>query len=59
VVYPPVDCFQILTPTTDQMKLLGAFCEKTAAAFFDAIYGYSLAVRQLVKNELTHRPTGN
>jgi hypothetical protein len=43
--------YRILTLAADQLKQLGAFCEKTAAAFFDAIMDTALQCVGLSKNE--------
>jgi hypothetical protein len=44
--------YRILTLAADQLKQLGAFCEKTAAAFFDAIMDTALQCVGLSKNKL-------
>jgi len=44
--------YRILTLAADQLKQLGAFCEKTAAAFFDAIMETALQCVGLSKNKL-------
>jgi hypothetical protein len=44
--------YRILTLAADQLKQLGAFCEKTAAAFFDAIMETALQCVGLSKNRL-------
>lgn len=41
-----------------RLKLLGAFCEKTAAAFLDATMDRALNCR-FVKKRIDDRPTGN
>ena len=43
---------RILTLATDRLKQLGTFCEKTAAAFFDAIMNTALQCVGLSKNKL-------
>ena len=43
---------RILTLATDRLKQLGTFCEKTAAAFFDAIMNAALQCVGLSKNKL-------
>ena len=43
---------RILTLTTDRLKQLGTLCEKTAAAFFDAIMDTGLQCVGLSKNKL-------
>jgi hypothetical protein len=43
---------RILTLATDRLKQLGTFCEKTAAAFFDAIINTALQCVGLSKNKL-------
>lgn len=43
---------RILTLATDQLKKLGTFCEKTAAAFFDAVMDAALRCIGLSKNKL-------
>ncbi len=47
-----IDDNPILTLAADQLKQLGAFCEKTAAAFFDAIMDTALQCVGLSKNKL-------
>jgi hypothetical protein len=44
--------YRILTLAADPLKQLGAFCEKTAAAFFDAIMDTALQCVGLSKNKL-------
>jgi hypothetical protein len=44
--------YRILTLTTYQLKQLGTFCEKTAAAFFDGIMDTALQCVGLSKNKL-------
>jgi len=44
--------YRILTLATDQLKQLETFCEKTAAAFFDAIMDTALQCVGLSKNNL-------
>jgi hypothetical protein len=44
--------YRILTLATDQLKRLGTFCEKTAAAFFDAIMETALQFVGLSKNNM-------
>jgi len=44
--------YRILTLAVDQLKQLGTFCEKTAAAFFDAIMDTALQYVGLSKNKL-------
>ena len=44
--------YRILTLAADQLKQLGTFCEKTAAAFFDAIMDTALQCVGLSKNNL-------
>jgi hypothetical protein len=44
--------YRILTLAADQLKQLGAFCEKTATAFFDAIMDTALQCVGLSKNKL-------
>ena len=43
---------RILTLATDRLKQLGTFCEKTAAAFFDAFMDSALKCVGLSKNKL-------
>ncbi|WP_054032247.1 hypothetical protein [Desulfatitalea tepidiphila] len=43
---------RILTLATDRLKQLGTFCEKTAAAFFDATMNAALQCVGLSKNKL-------
>ena len=44
--------YRILTLAADQLKSIGHFCEKTAAAFFDAILNTALQWVGLSKNNL-------
>lgn len=44
--------YRILSLATDRLKQLGTFCEKTAAAFFDAIMETALQCVGLSKNNL-------
>jgi hypothetical protein len=44
--------YRILTLAVDQLKQLGAFCEKTVSAFFDAIMDTALQCVGLSKNKL-------
>ncbi|MDD4462897.1 MAG: transposase [Desulfobacterales bacterium] len=44
--------YRILTLVVDQLKQLGTFCEKTAAAFFDAIMNTALQYVGLSKSKL-------
>ncbi len=44
--------YRILTLAADQLKQMGTFCEKTAAAFFDAIMDTALQCVGLSKNNL-------
>ncbi len=44
--------YRILTLAADQLRQLGAFCEKTAAAFFDAIMETALQCVGLSKNNM-------
>ncbi|MDD4464783.1 MAG: transposase, partial [Desulfobacterales bacterium] len=44
--------YRILTLEVDQLKQLGTFCEKTAAAFFDAITNTALQYVGLSKSKL-------
>jgi hypothetical protein len=44
--------YRILTLATDQLKKLGTFCEKTAAAFFDTVMDTALQCVSLSKNKL-------
>ena len=44
--------YRILTLAADQLKRMGTFCEKTAAAFFDAIMETALQCVGLSKNNL-------
>ena len=44
--------YRILTLAADQLKQLGAFCEKTVSAFFDAIMDTALQCVGLSKNKL-------
>jgi hypothetical protein len=44
--------YRILTLAADQLNQLGAFCEKTAAAFFNAIMDTALHCVGLSKNKL-------
>jgi hypothetical protein len=44
--------YRILTLATDQLRQLDTFCEKTAAAFFDAIMNTALQCVGLSKNKL-------
>ncbi len=44
--------YRILTLAVDQLKQMGAFCEKTATAFFDAIIDTALQCVGLSKNKL-------
>jgi hypothetical protein len=43
--------YRILTLAADQLKQLGAFCEKTASDFFDAIMDTALQCVGLSKNK--------
>ena len=43
---------RFLTLATDRLKQLGTFCEKTAAAFFDAIINSALHCVGFSKNKL-------
>ena len=45
---------RILTLVVDQLKQLGTFCEKTAAAFFDAVMETALQCVGLSKNRLVN-----
>jgi hypothetical protein len=45
--------YRILTLATDRLKELGTFCEKTAAAFFDAIMNSALQCVDLSKIKLS------
>jgi hypothetical protein len=44
--------YRILTLAADRLKQMGTFCEKTAAAFFDAIMDAALQCVGLSKNKL-------
>jgi hypothetical protein len=44
--------YRILTPAVDQLRQVNTFCEKTAAAFFDAIMNTALQYVGLSKNKL-------
>ncbi len=44
--------YRILTLAVDQLEQVGTFCEKTAAAFFDAIMNTALQCVGLSKNKL-------
>lgn len=44
--------YRILTLAADQLRQLGTFCEKTTAAFFDAIVDTALQCVSLSKNKL-------
>lgn len=44
--------YRILTLAADQLKHMGTFCEKTAAAFFDAIMDTALQCVGLSKNKM-------
>ena len=44
--------YRILTLAADQLKHMGTFCEKTAAAFFDAIMDTALQCVGLSKNKI-------
>ena len=44
--------YRILTLATDRLKQLGAFCEETTAAFFDATVNSALQCLGLSKNKL-------
>ena len=43
--------YRILTLAADQLKQMGAFCEKTAVAFFDAVMDTALQCVSLSKNK--------
>jgi hypothetical protein len=43
---------RILTLATDRLEQLGTYCEKTTAAFFDAITNTALLCVGLSKNKL-------
>jgi hypothetical protein len=45
--------FRILTLVADRLKDIGTFCEKTAAAFFDATMDIALRCGGLSKNNMT------
>ena len=50
------ELYRILTLAADRLKQMGTFCEKKAAAFFDAIMDAALQCVGLSKNKLVLKP---